>query len=55
MKKLKKSGTDAVLKVPSTVMKEVHNFTINPLHSDLKKIKIAQTVSFKTDKKLFSI
>lgn len=50
-----KAGTHAILKVPSAVIKEEHNFIINPLHVDFKKIKIMQTVSFSTDKRLFSI
>ena len=50
-----KAGTHAILKVPSAVIKEEHNFIINPFHSDFKKIKITQTVSFSTDKRLFSI
>ena len=49
------AGTHAILKVPSAVIKEEHNFIINPLHADFKKIKITQTVSFSTDKRLFSI
>ena len=50
-----KAGTHPILKVPSAVIKEEHNFIINPLHVDFKKIKIMQTVSFSTDKRLFSI
>ena len=50
-----KAGTHAILKVPSAVIKEEHNFIINPLHVDFKKIKIMQTVSLSTDKRLFSI
>ena len=49
------AGTHAILKVPSAVIKEEHNFIMNPLHADFKKIKITQTVSFSTDKRLFSI
>ena len=50
-----KAGTHAILKVPSAVIKEEHNFIINPSHSDFMKIKITQTVSFSTDKRLFTI
>lgn len=50
-----KAETHAILKVPSAVIKEEHNFIINPSHLDFKKIKITQTVSFSTDKRLFSI
>ena len=50
-----KAQTHAILKVPSAVIKHEHNYIMNPLHVDFKKIKIAQTVSFSTDKRLFSI
>ena len=50
-----KAGTHAILKVPSAVIQEEHNFIINPLHADFKKIKIIQTIAFRTDKRLFSI
>ena len=50
-----KAGTHAILKVPSAVIKDEHNFILNPLHADFKKIKITQKVSFSTDKRLFSI
>ena len=50
-----KAGTHPILKVPSAVIKDEHNFIFNPLHTEFKKIKIAQTVSFHTDKRLFSI
>ena len=50
-----KTGTHAILKVPSAVVKEEHNFIINPLHADFKKIKITESISFLTDKRLFSI
>lgn len=46
---------DLVLKVPSAVIQQESNFLINPLHPDFKKIKIVETVSFKTDERLFSI
>jgi len=50
-----KLGTHAILKVPSAVIQEEHNFIMNPFHVDFKKIKITQTNSFSTDKRLFSI
>ena len=50
-----KAQTHAILKVPSAVIKHEHNYIMNPLHVDFKKIKIVQTVSFSTDKRLFTI
>ena len=50
-----KSQQSPVLKVPSAVITEEHNFLINPLHPDFKKIKITNTQIFETDKRLFSI
>lgn len=44
-----------LLKVPSAVVSEEHNYLINPLHEDFKKVKIIETRSFKTDKRLFSL
>lgn len=49
------SGTHSILKIPSAVITEENNFIINPLHTDFKKIKITETSSFRTDKRLFSI
>jgi RES domain-containing protein len=50
-----KSMSDLVLKVPSAVIGEEHNYLINPLHADFKKIKIADTKQFRTDERLFTI
>jgi RES domain-containing protein len=44
-----------MLKVPSAVITEEHNFLINPFHPDFKKVKITETRTFKTDERLFSI
>ncbi len=44
-----------ILRVPSAVVTEEHNFLINTLHADFKKVKIVFTKSFKTDERLFSI
>lgn len=41
-----KSGKEAVLKVPSAVVKEEHNFLLNPLHKDFNKITIADATIF---------
>lgn len=50
-----KDKQSLLLKVPSAVITEEHNYLINPLHADFKKIKIIETRSFKTDKRLFSL
>jgi len=44
-----------LLKIPSAVIPEEHNFLLNPLHPDFKKVKIVETRSFRTDVRLFSI
>lgn len=50
-----KSMTNLFIQVPSAVIQEEHNFLINPLHKDFKKVKIIEVKSFRTDKRLFSI
>src|SRR6187431_27969 len=47
-----KSKLHLILKVPSAVVQEEHNFIINPVHADFKKIKISKTKSFRPDKRL---
>lgn len=50
-----KSMGNIAIKVPSTVIPEEHNYLLNPLHKDYKKIKIIETILFKTDKRLFTL
>ncbi len=50
-----KTGNNLALKVPSAVISAEHNFLINPLHPDFKKVKILKTKSFRTDKRLFTL
>jgi RES domain-containing protein len=40
------------LKVPSAIVPQEHNFLINPLHSDFKKVKILNTEPLNLDKRL---
>jgi RES domain-containing protein len=47
-----KSKQFLVLKVPSSVVHDEHNYIVNPLHADFKKIKIVKTKSFRPDKRL---
>lgn len=44
-----------VLKVPSSVIQEEHNYLLNPLHADFKKVKLFKTKSFWPDERLFKI
>ena len=46
------SSNNLLLKIPSAIIDEEHNFIINPSHSDSKKIKIT-TGKFHFDKRLF--
>jgi RES domain-containing protein len=50
-----KSKQALLLKVPSAIVPEEHNFLLNPLHPDVKKIRISKIKSFRPDKRLFSI
>ncbi len=50
-----KSKKHLALKVPSAVVQEEYNYLINPVHPDVKKIKINEIKSFRPDKRLFSI
>ena len=50
-----KTNQAVVLKVPSAVVDEEHNFILNPAHPDIKKIKIKQVMPFKFDKRFFLI
>jgi RES domain-containing protein len=44
----------AVLKVPSTIVREEHNYLINPLHADVVKLSIGKIQSFDLDKRLIN-
>jgi RES domain-containing protein len=43
------------LKVPSAVVSDEHNYLLNPLHTDYKKVQISSARQFKFDKRLFYI
>jgi len=49
-----RSGKSLLLKIPSAIVDEEHNYIINPSHSDFKKIK-ASASKFQFDKRLFLI
>ena len=40
------------LKVPSAIVPQEHNFLINPLHKDFKKVKITNSQLLELDKRL---
>lgn len=50
-----KNADGLIIKVPSAVIHEEHNYLINPAHADFKKVKITETKSFRTDKRLFTL
>jgi RES domain-containing protein len=41
-----------LLKVPSTIVPDEHNFLLNPLHKDIKKVKVLKTLPFSFDQRL---
>jgi RES domain-containing protein len=47
-------NTSAVLKVPSVIIPDEHNYLINPSHSDFKSIKVNSVTSFIFDQRLKS-
>jgi RES domain-containing protein len=49
-----KNNTNLVLKVPSAIIDEEHNFLINPYHADFKKIKIKKSKEFIFDERLYT-
>lgn len=44
-----------VLKVPSAIVTQEHNFLINPLHKDFKKVKVVHSELLELDKRLLQI
>jgi RES domain-containing protein len=42
-----------LVKCPSAVVDREHNFIINPLHKDFKKVKLVTSTSFYFDERLF--
>ncbi len=47
-----KSKVSAVLKVPSCIIQQEHNYLINPHHSDTKKIKVTLQEKLVIDERL---
>lgn len=50
-----KQKRSLVLKIPSAIIQEEHNYLVNPLHYDFKKVKLVKTKSFWPDERLFKI
>jgi RES domain-containing protein len=48
-----RSKKSLLLKVPSAIIPEEYNILINPLHPDIKKIKIIKASPFQFDSRLF--
>ncbi len=49
-----KNNESLILKVPSAIITEEHNFLINPLHKNFTKAKILDTKEFTFDHRLLS-
>ncbi len=49
-----KENEKLTLKVPSAIVPQEHNFLINPLHKDFKKVKIISTELLNLDKRLLA-
>lgn len=49
-----KEKNTLLLQVPSVLVPEEFNFLLNPMHPDMKKVKIIKKTRFQFDKRLFS-
>jgi RES domain-containing protein len=49
-----RNNKDLVLKVPSAIITEEHNFLVNPYHPDFKKVKIKKSNPFIFDQRLYT-
>jgi RES domain-containing protein len=47
-----KTNQSLTLKVPSAIVPQEHNFLINPVHKDFKKVKIVDSELLELDKRL---
>jgi len=47
-----KSGKSLLLRVPSAVVEQEYNILINPLHSDMRRVKLQRVEKFEFDKRL---
>lgn len=49
-----KNNVNLILKVPSAIISEEHNYLINPNHKDFKKVKIKISKPFIFDERLYT-
>jgi RES domain-containing protein len=47
-----KSGRSLLLRVPSAVVEQEYNILINPLHSDMRRVKLQRVEKFEFDRRL---
>jgi len=47
-----KSGKSLLLRVPSAVVEQEYNILINPLHSDMRHVRLQRAEKFEFDKRL---
>jgi RES domain-containing protein len=47
-----KSGKSLLLRVPSAVVEQKHNILINPLHSDMRRVRLQRVEKVEFDKRL---
>jgi RES domain-containing protein len=47
-----KSGKSLLLRVPSAVVEQEHNILINPVHSDMRHVRLQRVEKFEFDKRL---
>ena len=46
------SGESVLLRVPSAIIKDEHNFLLNPMHPDFKFVNIVEKEPFEMDKRI---
>lgn len=46
------SGASVLLRVPSAIIKDEHNFLLNPMHPDIKFVNIVSKEPFEMDKRI---
>jgi RES domain-containing protein len=47
-----RNNRSLILKVPSAIVPQEHNFLVNPLHTEFKKVKIVKTELLQLDERL---
>ncbi|MCY7408881.1 MAG: RES family NAD+ phosphorylase [Chitinophagales bacterium] len=49
-----RANTSAILKVPSSIIPEEHNYILNPAHKDFKKVKLRGVKKFNFDSRVLN-